>query len=459
MKWHKKSGKLLADYKLFYYSILKLIFIFSLSLITRFSYLLDFSKIENSNKSKVIATMFAGRKEYIEISWNYIKNLIFHRKLDEMHFWLFTNNNEDREFLKKIGNIHKTSKYFNDYQEIFPQIINNEVEISLKGEGNGFIEINNIIEIVLDAENEETKQYLSSKFPNNLIIFIDNIVNNKEYTSIIIKLKKNGNLIILKDKSLLKTIRTYEKTINSIKVHSGYNKEMFWDYKESKNHGIKLYDTRYRESFKWYEMYEFYLTYNYDILLKIDDDIVFLDLNKYDDFIKYIKNNPNKNFILPNIINTCVSMFYNNKNGLIPDDVLMGYKNKKHPNEIISCWSDVKVADTIHNYFFNNFEKFVNNLNEPISLDGNSPSICFFGINRKNYIHAFKAIAIDNTEGYNTHNFGNDEAYVIHLKGNFLFPSFIVSHYAFSPQRCAGLDKNIIIKYRELSLKYKSISL
>ena len=78
-----------------------------------------------------------------------------------MHFWLFTDNKKDREFFNEIGNIHKTSKNFDDYQEIFPQIINNEFEILVKGEGNGFIEINNKTEIVLDIENEGTYQCLS----------------------------------------------------------------------------------------------------------------------------------------------------------------------------------------------------------------------------------------------------------------------------------------------------------
>ena len=189
----------------------------------------------------------------------------------------------------------------------------------------------------------------------------------------------------------------------------------------------------------------------------MDDDILFLDLNRYDDFINYIENNPDKNFIFPNIINQCVSMFYNNKYGIIPDDVIMNYKNKKHPNDIFHCCTDVKIAEVMHNYFFKNFQKFVNNINKPISLDGQFINICFFGVIKKNFIKSFISIAIDNTEGYNTYNFIHDESYIYHLKGNVFFPNFVVSHYAFRPQREAGIDKTIIMRYKELSLKINKL--
>ena len=146
-------------------------------------------------------------------------------------------------------------------------------------------------------------------------------------------------------------------------------------------------------------------------------------------------------------------MFYNNKNGLIPDYVLTKYKNKKHPNDVYSCYKDTNLANKIHNYFLENLQEFVNNLNKPISLDDHKESICFFGVTKKNFIKFFTSIVVGNTKGYDMNYFYNDEPYIYKLKGNFLFPRFVVSHYAFGPQRKGNLDKNIIVKYKELSLK------
>ena len=188
--------------------------------------------------------------------------------------------------------------------------------------------------------------------------------------------------------------------------------------------------------------------------MKIDDDIVFLDLNRFDDFIRYIKSNPDKNFIIPNIINHGVSMFYNLKNGLIPGDFLTKYKNKKNPNETYFCFKDGRSAIKIHNYFLDNIQKFVNNLNEPISLDGYKTSICFFGVSKKNFAKFLPSIIVAETSVYNTFHF-DDERYIYGLKGNYWYPRFIVSHYGFGPQRkkrsFKRFKKKIIIRYKELN--------
>jgi hypothetical protein len=63
----------------------------------------------------------------------------------------------------------------------------------------------------------------------------------------------------------------------SVKIHSEKNSENYWDYKEKKNKNYKLFDTEYRATFKnWYESYKFYLNYDFEIFLKIDDDIILI---------------------------------------------------------------------------------------------------------------------------------------------------------------------------------------
>ena len=62
---------------------------------------------------------------------------------------------------------------------------------------------------------------------------------------------------------------------NTIRIKSLSNSETFWDYKEVKNKNIKLYDTIHRARGGWYEMFKYYLDYDFDILLKMDDDIVY----------------------------------------------------------------------------------------------------------------------------------------------------------------------------------------
>ena len=81
---------------------------------------------------KIILMIFAGRREYIEIGMNYLLLLLEKGKIDEIHFWLFTKNKFNIYYINSISNLHKTSKYLDDYLEIHPKIIENKVELSLR---------------------------------------------------------------------------------------------------------------------------------------------------------------------------------------------------------------------------------------------------------------------------------------------------------------------------------------
>ena len=408
--------------------------------------------VKKKPNEKIIAIIFYGRKILVEILMKYLVFLMGKGKLDEIHFWYFTNRFYSLGYINSITNLHKTSKAFTDYTEIYPKITDNKVELSLKGDGNAFILINDKIEIIIDAD-EGIKRNLTSKFAGDKLIFIDNIVEKKRYVNISLKFMKNKDLIITSKNKILRKINTNEKYFKSIKIHSGYGKEMFWDYTEISNIGIKSFDSEHRTIYHWYDSYKYYLDYEYDILLKIDDDIVFIDVNRYDNYIKYIRDNPDKNVIYANTINQCPSLFYNNKYGLIPDKFLLDkYKNKTDVNNYFVCVFDAQMASNMHNHFFNNTKKYLNYSYKPILFDNHRVNINFFGINKKNYFKSFREEALISS-GYNPQNFPGDEPYVYKLKNNYLFPNFVVSHYSFRYQVGNGFDKDqkILDRYIELS--------
>ena len=143
---------------------------------------------------------------------------------------------------------------------------------------------------------------------------------------------------------------------------------------------MKLYDTIFRKKKYWYEAYKFYLNYNFDILIKLDDDICFIDINRFDEFIKFIKNSK-KNVTIPNLVNHAVSLYYNNKYNIIPNSIINNnYKKRKSSLDIYSYYKDGKEAKKIHKFFLDNKDKFTKNIIKPIKLNGQRPSICMFGI-------------------------------------------------------------------------------
>ena len=384
----------------------------------------------------------------------YLRTLLNKKKIDEIHFWQFTNKLEDIHYLESISNIHKSSSQFNEYREIFPKIYNKKFIIGIKStKGGAYVLINDKYEIIFNVNNTF---YAIFKNKN-----INEVIKNKcgklskdKYLFYTFEINNYNFSITEKEKTLF-NFKIEDNNFSSVKIHSEKNSENYWYYEEMKNQNIKLFDTEFRARLHWYEAYKYYLTYDYEILLKIDDDIVYIDINRFDEFIYYIRNNK-INITIPNLINHAVSLFYNNKYGLIPSEILnKKYANRSNSLEVYDYYKDGKQAEIIHKYFLNNMNKFINNKNEPINLNGQRPSICFFGIKKNSFVKVYNKTFIEKTR-YNIKSF-DDERYVHTLYNNYLFPKFISVHYHFGPQ-ANKLNETIFNYYKNLNLTYNGFN-
>lgn len=418
---------------------------------------------DNQNKDlHSVACIFAGREKYMSILMPYLLKLQNEGKLTEINLWQFTNNDDDIKYLDSISNIHKTSKNFTKYRTITPKIVDNEFKLKIKAHNDAHILINNKYEIVLGGWNntksvirkgiQGTRTLCETKNKNMMI-------DEKKYKEFNIKVRDNRLFV---GDALNTPID--ENEIKSIKIHSGYGSEGYWDYEETQNKNIKLFDTEKRVGFcNWYEAYKYYLDYNFDLFLKIDDDIVYMDLNRYDEFIDYIVKNKDKNCVFPNMVNHAVSVFYNNKYGIMPGDIIGDrYANKNHPDEVYDYYIDGNIAKNVHKYFLDNISSFINNTIPAISLDNHKESICMFGILKENYNKIFssdlknKPLQRANGQKFKTSTDKfDDEVYVYNCKNNVLYPRFVVSHYQFGPQMKNGLDESFLAQYKELAPSIK----
>ena len=454
-KWKKYIKTKKYDIKRFIAFIL-IIIIFLITYIIYIS--IKRNKVDKENKrdkrDKVIISIFAGRKKHLEILMTYLKYLLFHNKISEVHLWLFTNNNNEIEYIRSISNLHKTNGNFKDYVNIYPEIKNNIFYIKLKMKKNGAcILINDKYEIIFNIDDTRNMK-ITLKIDNNYFSENQNIkYDGKEFLEYIIQIVNNK--LSIKGKNKFEIIHSIdEKDFNTIKIRSLSHTETFWDYKESKNMQIKLFDTIRRYRGGWYEMFKFYLTYDFDIFIKMDDDIVYLDVERFDEYINYIKAFK-KNITFPNLVNHAISLFYNNKGGLIPNSEIKGiYQNRNSAGDIYYYFRDGQQGKKIHQYFLNNIDKFIHNNLNPVLLNGLKPSICSFGISKESYVKAYSPYAIWPKTGEPYNYLFNDEVYSYNLLNNYLYPRYIFIHYAFEPQRNSGLDDNFLLAYKNLSNRY-----
>ena len=129
----------------------------------------------------------------------YLKYLLFHKKISEIHLWQFTNNEQDVQYLNSISNIHKTNGYFMDYIKIYPEIKNNSFYININTKK---LLLQEIQEGEYNSENMSPNK-LNSSFTQKLT---DSLKEN------VFKMRNPKAKIVNKDKEINKALKEIKQS-------------------------------------------------------------------------------------------------------------------------------------------------------------------------------------------------------------------------------------------------------
>ena len=386
-----------------------------------------------------IFSIFAGRQYNIEILQKYLQKALELNIIDEVHFWNNTRNTNDEDYLKTISNLKRTSSTgCGNYILITPIISNNSFELNVKASNDIHVKITNMdteYEIVLGGWGN-TKSVIREN--NNEIFNFDkeNIadINNYNTFNFIIE---NNILNVIKNNELIisqKIKNNFE--IKNIYFKTGHNSVGDLTYNTTQNKGFYFMDTCEKS---WKNYYNYYndKKFENDIIIKCDDDIVFIDLYKLPKFIEFIKHNE-YDLVFANTINNGVSAYFQQtKYNLIPKDLM----NLEYPLNGLcgSLWESGKKAEILHNHFIENYNKFLDyEYNNEIIQIKTRFSINFFGYKGKNWN---KIVDCYTDDEYNlTVSFVQNRNFK-----NILYSDFYVSHLSFYKQNQTGINLNELI--------------
>ena len=203
----------------------------------------------------------------------------------------------------------------------------------------------------------------------------------------------------------------------------------------------------------WSEYYNYYtnIKFTNDIILKCDDDIVFIDVNKLPSYIQAIQDT-DLDILFPNIINNGVAAYYQQHIfNLIPREELVF----EYPLNGLegTLWESAEKASKLHEYFIDNIDTFLSYSNDKIPI-----------------VELYSRFSINMfiIKGNNWHKIqqgsGDDEHYITvicrkekHLRIG-LFTSFFISHLSFYKQIRNGFNQTLILqRYHDLYHKlYKN---
>jgi hypothetical protein len=375
---------------------------------------------------KNIVSVFAGRRPTLEILLSYLRKAIEQKIIDEVHLWNYTKNNDDALFLRTISNIKRTSSQSNDYTQASINVIKNSITFRVRASNDIHILLSDKYEIVLGGWGN-TRSCVRIWGENREIYAIDQsgIAENDCFIEFRIAIY-NRFLFVYKNEVLLMIKELPEHLdIHKVSFKTGFGSVGMFEYETTDNNGFFLMnpcETGYKDYYHHYTSKE----YENDIIMKCDDDIVFIDLRKLPKFIEYVKNTE-YDLVFAN--NGVSAYFQQNRDGLFP---------KEQFDELCG-----KKTTHLHEYFIEHFLEYDYG-NEVIPIT-NRYSVNFFGYRGKD-CHKING---DGDDVYDL-TLGNTQ----HGR-NVVFPDFYVSHLSFYDENHTGIDLDSLIeKYNQLFIRH-----
>ena len=371
-----------------------------------------------------IVSIFAGRKKNLEILNKYLQKALDLNIIDEVHFWNNTRNKDDEEYLKSISNLKRSSKNL-DYT-ITPEIIDNSFELMIKGIG-AHIKINDY-EIILG-----NRSVIRDKDKELFSLTMNNVMNT-EYNTF--KFVINDKINVYKNNKLIMTTNVHPFILDKIIFKTEGPGHV--QYKTTQNKGFYFMDTCEKN---WKNYYNHYAKgFENDIIMKCDDDIVYIDVVQLPKYIDFIKNN-DYDLVFANTINNGVSAFFQQEFGLIPKELMeLEYP---HNGFCGSLWENGKKAEKLHDYFIENYKKFVTHQSNKYIEINTRFSINFFGYKGKNW-HKIADCYVEDEHTLTVECVNNRQF------KNMLYCDFYVSHLSFAKQN-ETMDLNrMIYRYNML---------
>jgi len=329
-----------------------------------------------------ILTIFAGRKPNLEILTEYLNRALSTKIIDEVHFWNNTRNLSDEAYVRSISNIKRTSsRDSGTYIPLKTVIQNNAFSLNASATNDLHIKIvdngsNTEYEIVAGAWNN---QYLLIRRNGQELLKTRTpaLLSGEKSTEFRVQIA-NGSLLLFADRELVCSLQTgSDFNIGRVFVKTGHGSVGHLEYEQNDNRGFYFMDTCEKSWKNYYEHYD-HPRYKDSVILKCDDDIVFIDLNKLPKFIEYVRTTDN-DLVFANTINNGVSAYYQqNKYELIPKTLM----DLEYPEGGFcgSLWESGKKAEALHEYFIDNYKLFLERdyENEVIQITTRF-SINFFG--------------------------------------------------------------------------------
>lgn len=391
---------------------------------------------------KVIVTTFAGRRDRMSILYDYLITALNQNMIDEYHIWDFARSSDDETWLSEIAEIYSTPANEDEFHH---------VNLSLAKMDHLSIQIKTSLEIKLNLYSPDNRKVVEITINNQRIIarchyMLDEvnlknpILSSAHFNEFFI-LNQGRHLKIQQGEEILVDLPV-DFEWNYFEISSKARADWIFNDQEQK---VKLFKCL-KSAPHWEEYYTYYHEdkYNDDIFIKMDDDLVYLDLDNLVNFIKFRKDHPEFFLVSANVVNNGVCAYYQQNHKAI-DRSMMQFPYDTFKGKL---WNSGLLAEKLHRYFIHNLEcfKYDGYINLPLGDRISINCISWLGCDWK-YMHQFNY--------YDEEQMSQQVPKKLN-RSNAIFNRFLVSHLSFYSQDHQMDLKDLLGQYqtlKEYSLK------
>lgn len=424
-----------------------------------------------------IYTTFAGRRENLDIQMQYLDRLIDMGLINEVHMWDYTREVKDSIWIKRMFNIPSVFEYsapnfvYHELPLSHGFIPSKSIKLGVKGRSNARIaltsyQINSApLEIVLGEHNNTC--CIVKHGDKILEVSRTMKLSSDVYSYFDIMINTNGNLLVTdcaSQQSMSCLIPEYAN-LTKLSMHLAgfihtsidYDLSKIEDLDQSSTYPSNFYKPRNITSFKymptprkhiWVDYYQHYTSARYPdhIIVKADDDIIFIDTNAFEDFINERKKDQHSLLVLPFILNNGVCAYHQQQHGLIPKEVgEFPYDPKEG-----KLWSSAELCSKLHRHFLTNTHEFIEKARhlQPITHRiGDRISINMFAILSKDldvYNDVYHGLCKPNFNGIDDEHLISTVVPANRQRPLLIAPRLVIAHLSFFKQIEMGLNVSVI---------------
>jgi len=417
---------------------------------------------------KRIVITFAGREMTMSSQIKFMDNAISRNLIDEWHIWNFSRNGSDNEWLKKEFGDYTVILSDRNSIEYIPVIRKqtNEANISVFANSDAHLLVTLdsgvCFEIVIGAYSNSVSimrrfsnvaAYHLNALPSQKVdLFLEHNKNN----IIGISFKKMKLKISLNGLEIFNVIEN-AKVIDTVYAHTGYGSEGLWnEINGQKNARVKLIECQKSSYVGFRSAYLHYCSNNYadDLFIKMDDDIVYCDIDSLDEFFLNIMKLKGADILSANVINNGVCAYFQKKNGYFPG--LNQEFDYPKDGSFGDLWASSKICQELHLYFIKNINaiKRVAKSEKTLQI---LPQFDRFSINFVGFKHCMLlcmlAAYLSDQPNFDDENLMTQLLPKIFGIRKFIFNNLLVSHLSFYKQDETLNSDELLKAYNLLSIK------